>query len=231
MNFTNEAISYHFDILARNYGKKRIKNYYLSGIHKLIKSFMNNVSEKNVLEIGCGTGEFLNSLLVKRGIGLDISKKMIEIANLNYHGNNLKFYVGDLLKFNSKLDFDYIVLIDVIEHLADIHSAIYSLARLSNQNTIIIMSFSNPFWETPFKIFELLGLKDSEGPHNLTSIKKLKYVLYKNNFHVLTSGYRFLLPVKIPLFSNFFNSFFYKIPILRNLGMTQYIVCKQAKSL
>ena len=47
-----------------------------------------------VLELGCGTGQLLAALKPARGVGIDISDGMIEVARRNYP--DLEFYTGDI---------------------------------------------------------------------------------------------------------------------------------------
>lgn len=230
MGFSNQAVGNHFDNLALRYGRGIAKNYYNLKVYELIRGFIANPSSSSVLDIGCGNGDFLRWLNPKKGIGIDLSQRLIDIAN-HVPASNLRFEVKDVNEVNPNTNFDYIVLIDVIEHLSDLSATVKSIKKLSSPNTRIIMSFPNPLWEIPFRIFEALGIKDPEGPHNLTSLKKMKGILRKNGFGIIKSGYRLLIPLKIPLLSSFFNSFFYKIPILANFGMSQFIVCRLTKTL
>ncbi|MBM3393936.1 MAG: methyltransferase domain-containing protein, partial [Betaproteobacteria bacterium] len=36
---------------------------------------------QSVLELGCGTGELLNTLEPSRGVGVDLSARMVEVAS------------------------------------------------------------------------------------------------------------------------------------------------------
>ena len=47
-----------------------------------------------ILELGCGTGQLLAALKPARGVGIDISDGMIEVARRNYP--DLEFYTGDI---------------------------------------------------------------------------------------------------------------------------------------
>jgi len=75
-------------------------------IYKIIKYYKNK--SINILDIGTGSGCILLSILkeltLSRGIGLDFSKKAINIAKINSKNLNLenrtKFVVADLRKFN-----------------------------------------------------------------------------------------------------------------------------------
>ncbi len=74
-------------------------------IHEIIKYYKNK--SINILDIGTGSGCILLSILkeltLSRGIGLDFSKKAINIAKINSKKLNLenraKFIVADLIKF------------------------------------------------------------------------------------------------------------------------------------
>ena len=76
-------------------------------IYKLISFFKNK--KINILDIGTGSGCILLSILkelnLSKGIGIDISRKAIQIAKLNSKNLNLssrsKFKVFDLKKFNT----------------------------------------------------------------------------------------------------------------------------------
>ena len=75
-------------------------------IYKLVKFFKNK--KINILDIGTGSGCILLSILKElnfsRGIGIDISRKAIEIAKMNCKKLNLlnrsKFKVFDVNRFN-----------------------------------------------------------------------------------------------------------------------------------
>tara|TARA_Y100001949_G_scaffold107045_1_gene90385 strand:- start:75 stop:923 length:849 start_codon:yes stop_codon:yes gene_type:complete len=75
-------------------------------IYKLVKFFKNK--KINILDIGTGSGCILLSILKElnfsRGIGIDISRKAIEIAKINCKKLNLlnrsKFKVFDVNRFN-----------------------------------------------------------------------------------------------------------------------------------
>jgi len=48
----------------------------------------------NVLELGCGTGHLLAALRPSHGVGVDMSRGMIEIAQADNPG--LEFHIGDV---------------------------------------------------------------------------------------------------------------------------------------
>lgn len=73
----------------------------------------NNIEFKKIrkiLDIGCGTGYLTNLLSFKADfcIGIDISKKSIEIAKNSYNKHNLKFTFSDAINYSEDILFDAI---------------------------------------------------------------------------------------------------------------------------
>lgn len=83
-----KIIMEYMDRAAGSRGKWIKKNrYYYRDLLKFLKF---NIPEgSSVLEIGCGTGFILNALKPARGVGIDISSRMIETAKNNYQVLNL----------------------------------------------------------------------------------------------------------------------------------------------
>ena len=84
--------------------------------------------EDSVCEIGCAAGDFLTSIapLIQYGIGLDISEPAIRAANTLKHEKglaNIEFEevsAGDfVLRDGNAARFDYVLLLDVTEHIDD----------------------------------------------------------------------------------------------------------------
>lgn len=223
-------ITEHFDKIAKDYDYYKFKNwYYYESLKKLYQSLI--PPEKNLLDIGCGTGDILVSLKPRHGLGIDISQEMIKIAKSKHkEKKNIEFWTGKIEDFSQSLlsqNFDYIFMADVVEHLEDVSSAVESINQISKSNTQFIISMVNPLWEPILILLEKLKLKMPEGPHRQTSIKELELILLKNSFKAIEKNYRLILPVFLPFFSNFINKFFYRIPFLRNLGLVFFIKCSK----
>lgn len=86
-----------------------------------------------VLDIGCGAGRFLNKLAAAygaQGVGLDVSERQIEL-NSKYNPYNNRYSVGDAEKLPfSDSSFDFILCLDVLEHLAHPAACISEAARV-----------------------------------------------------------------------------------------------------
>src|SRR4030067_1078897 len=106
-----EAIARYFDRQAPERDRwKRENRFYHEYIEKLCRFHIPPGS--TVLEIGSGTGDLLNALAPSRGVGIDISPRMVEIASRKYP--HLTFRVGNAEDLPLTEKFDYIVLSDVL---------------------------------------------------------------------------------------------------------------------
>ncbi|MFH1522350.1 MAG: class I SAM-dependent methyltransferase [Patescibacteria group bacterium] len=84
---------------------------------KIIKENFDLKSEKKILDIGCGTGEFAGLFTKMDYCGIDISTKYIKYAAKNNRGN---FKVMDATKLEfSDNSFDYVLIVAILHHLDD----------------------------------------------------------------------------------------------------------------
>ena len=92
----------HFDNLAtsRNYWINKSFGFY-SEDRRAMKELIPENSK--ILEIGCGNGQLIASLKPIHGVGIDISKNCLKIANMNANNlkvnNRLKLYKSNVDKF------------------------------------------------------------------------------------------------------------------------------------
>lgn len=74
-----------------------------------ILSDIGDLKDKNVLDVGCGFGDFYAYLManfqIHDYVGIDISASMVKIAREKNPG--ISFYHGDILDFESEISIDY----------------------------------------------------------------------------------------------------------------------------
>lgn len=108
--------------------------------------------DSKVLELGCGVGIFTKLLSKKISTGIleavDLSEKSVAVAKEELKGKrNVFLDVADVVKYDPKnLDFDFITLMDVIEHIPlDQHEELFgNLVKICTDKTQIAINIPNP---------------------------------------------------------------------------------------
>jgi SAM-dependent methyltransferase len=217
----------YFDSIAPERKKWKKKNwYYYALLEKYFKFII--PGSTNVLEIGCGTGELLNAVNPKTGVGVDFSEKMIEIAKSLF--NNLNFMVQDGERLSLDKKFDYIIISDLINTANDVQLLLENIRSVSNPDSKIIISNYNYFWEPILKFGELIRVKAKQPLNNWLSIKDIENLLALEGFEIIKTERKILLPKYIPIISWFFNKFIANIPLINRLTLVNFIVVRRIES-
>ena len=107
-----------------------------------------NWKGKTVLDVGCGTGNFVNEVSKKGSryvLGIDYAKEAIKIAKNSYSQENLEFRIQDVKEINEK--FDVIVSIGTIEHMDNPIEILKKFKKCLKTNGKIILT--TPNWTNP----------------------------------------------------------------------------------
>ena len=132
--------------------------------NNIIKKFNLNSSNKplktiNILDIGCGGG-LLSEPMSRLGasvVGIDASKKNIEVAKFHAKKNKLKInYIcasPEILKIQKK--FDVILSMEIIEHVEDINFFIKKSSELLKKNGLMFIATLNKTLKS--YIFAIVG--------------------------------------------------------------------------
>jgi len=176
-----EEVGKHFDQIASDYDHyKKNHGYYHRALKRGLKSLIK--PGVRVLDWGCGTGDLLYFLKPSLGLGFDISGEMIKLAKDKYKKvNNLRFVASQNQISGA---FDYIVMVDVLEHLVDPLDTFKDLYRFSSNKTKLIVSFVGPAWEPLITLLGTLKPKTPEGPHKRIAKDKVKQFCRNAGFKV-----------------------------------------------
>ncbi len=213
-----------FDSLAERRDEwKRRNKYYYEDQERYFKFLVPPGS--SVLELGCGTGEFLNALKPKRGMGVDFSPEMLRIAKETYPG--LEFREADVEQLESWGEtFDVVVLPDIVGHLQDIEETLRRVRAFCRPETRVIIAYYNFLWEPILKLGEILGLKMPQQYQNWLASEDIGNLLALTSFQVVKAECRLLIPKRIPLLSNLLNKYVASLPGIRKLCLCRYIVAR-----
>jgi 2-polyprenyl-6-hydroxyphenyl methylase/3-demethylubiquinone-9 3-methyltransferase len=118
----------------------------------IVKDFNIKYSDKpfkniKILDIGCGGG-LLSEPMCRLGanvVGIDASAKNIEIAKFHAKKNKLKidYKVASPEKLRTKVKFDIILNMEIIEHVEDVNFFIKESSKLLRRNGIMFIATLN----------------------------------------------------------------------------------------
>lgn len=120
-----------------------VKKHALTNKLKLINSF--KTEEKNLLDVGCGTGDFL--LTCKNNgwkvTGVEPNPKAKITAENKVQGKSVTEIYSDMNLLNNEAQFDVITLWHVLEHIPNLEGYISSLKKLLKPNGVLIIAVPN----------------------------------------------------------------------------------------
>jgi len=117
-------------------------------LEEKITKKMFNYKNKDILDLGCGTGRYAIPLARRNNVVcMDFSKDMLKVARKKAKESKVKinFKEGDITKFKSKNKFDVIISMLVQDHIKDLKKMVNTLNSLSKIGTEIIISNIHPY--------------------------------------------------------------------------------------
>lgn len=181
-------------------------------------------SGMDILELGCGQGDLLASFNGRRLVGVDFSLDMLRSARQRHH--HCSFIQADALEIPLDMQFDFIILSDLIHDVWDLQTILEQLPRLCKPNTRIIINSFSRVWQVPLKLAEVLGLAKPNLEQNWFTPGDVKNLLNLTGFETLRHWREVLFPVYIPGLFGFFNKFLARLWPLNHLAMTNFILAK-----
>jgi len=186
-----------------------------------------------VLDLGCGTGRMLAALKPARGVGVDISSNMIEIAHRDFP--SLEFVAGDVedpaVVSSLTGPFDVIVLSDTIGTLEDCQATFERLHGLCTPDTRLVVAYYSRLWEPVLRVGELIGQKMPILQQNWLSTGDIANLLRLADFDVIKREWRQLLPKRLLGLGTLVNSYIAPWPVIRRACLRNYVVARSMKAL
>ena len=217
----------YFDLISKFYDKWKKRNYYYHD--ELQKIFQFLIPEQaSVIEVGCGTGDVLGRLSRDKMAGVDISQGMVETAARKYPQIHFEVMNADNLdpdRLNAP--YDYLFMSDLIGHLNDVQKAFEESKNLMHDRSRLIITYYSYLWEPALRLLEKLYLKMPQFRQNWLSLADIKNLIELAGMRVVKKGTAFMFPPRIPILSWIMNKFIVRLPLLRHLGLIQYIVAEQ----
>ena len=220
----------HFDALraffdrfaaAHEHWERRNRSY-----HAMLESICRFIvpNGSRVLEIGSGTGALIAALRPSRGLGIDVSRGMVETARSRHP--DIEFHVGTGERFETDEAFDYVVLSDLVPYAYDLVRLFENIRAASHPRTRLIVHSYSSFWRPAFRIAELLRLKQRKPITNWVTPDDVAGALSLAGFEVVSRSRRILLPIKIPLLTTAVNGVVANLWPFSRLCLTWWVIAR-----
>ena len=142
-----------FNPIRISYIKENIIKTFKPG-HKKIP-----LKDIKILDIGCGGG-LLSEPMCRMGAkvtGIDASDKNIKVAKIHSKKSNLQidYFCSSPEKFKTKIKFDVILNMEIVEHVEDVSFFLNSCSKLLKKNGIMFVATLNKTLKS--YIFAIVG--------------------------------------------------------------------------
>jgi Glycosyl transferase family 2/Methyltransferase domain len=195
--------------------------YYYGRIKRLLRFIVE--PNKRVLEVRCQTGGLLAAVEPSFGVGVEISQKLVDVAQKDHP--ELNFICADPEDLAIREKFDYVIVGHIFDTV-DILAAFNRVHAHCTQDTRILIVNYNQLWEPVLEVASGLGLRSPYVEPNWVSSEDVNRFLVLSGFKPLRTHRILLFPKYIPLVSAFLNEFLAKLPGLRRLCMIQVTVAR-----
>ena len=175
-----------------------------------------------VLELGCGLGDLLAATQPARGVGVDFSPAIIELARQRHP--RLEFQVAEATNLAGDEKYDYVILSELLNDLADVQKLFDQIHRHCYQHTRLVLNFFNNFWRPILFAAQTIGAKSPTLPQNWLSLADVKNLLHLAGWEIIKTDTRILWPLRTPLLAAFFNRWL--APFLKHVCLTVFVVAR-----
>jgi ubiquinone/menaquinone biosynthesis C-methylase UbiE len=197
---------------------RKTKHYYWDSITEYCNFFVQ--PDSSVLEIGCGTGELIAQINGNYKTGIDFSETMIDEAKKQFPAIEFVCMSAEVIKLEKK--YDVIILSNLVGYLLDIQHVFEELKKVCHEETKIIITYYNIFWEPLIKFAEFIGIKKNGPKQSWLSTKDLANLLYLSGFETYKQNSSMIFPFYVPLLSGFLNKFISRLPVFNWFALNQY---------
>lgn len=180
----------------------------------------------NVLELGCGRGDLLAALNPARGVGIDFSPAMLEIAHQRHP--HLTFLQADAHELALQETFDVILLSDLVNDVYDVQTILEQLRPLCRPDTRVILNTYSRLHQPLLTLAGKLGLATPLLPQNWLTPEDTENLLRLAGFEVIHRLREILLPLPIPLVRELSNKVLVKLWPFSALAWTNIHIARPA---
>jgi hypothetical protein len=191
----------HYDRVAADRARYIADNtYYYDQVCRQLRAIIQ--PGKRVLQVGCLTPDFLDTVEPSFGVGIDVSEKLVAVAAQRFP--KFHFHLHEDYRVPADEPFDYVVIMDVNDQVDPV-AALRALRPVMNERTRVVIHHYNHLWESLVRATERLGAKFPLPQQNWLSPMDLRDILLLCDFERLQVHRAVLAPKYVPLLSPLLN--------------------------
>lgn len=201
-----------------------MKNYLYKLLGKYISLYI--LPQNSILEID-PSNTFLISKFSQGKIVLRDSKKTSNI----FGEKDLKKISAKKIDFSEikNLNPNYIVLCGLLHYENDIQELFSKLHQVTNDGTRLILLYYSSLWRPFITFASWIGVRSKNMEQNWLAHEDIANLLSLEKFEVISLNQKILIPIYIPLLSNFVNRYLAPLPIFKFFCLVNIAVAKKIK--
>ena len=121
---------------------------------------------------------------------------------------------------------EYIILNGTVHYEEDILLYFRNLYKFCGRQTRVVILYYSSLWKPLVKLASFLGVRDKTPEQNWVDHKDISNMLQLADFEPVLSNSKIIVPIYIPLLSNFINRYLAPLPFFRLFCMVNIIVAR-----
>ncbi|MCS6995129.1 MAG: glycosyltransferase [Anaerolineales bacterium] len=222
--YTQNRIT-HWNHIART---RPAETFFSREYHRRLREIYQHLVSPglSVLELGCGRGDLLAALSPARGVGVDFSPAMLEIARQKHP--QLTFLQADAHELALEETFDVILLSDLVNDVYDVQTLLERIHPLCRPDTRLILNTYSRLHQPTLTLAGKLGFATQLLPQNWLAPEDTENLLRLAGFEVIQRLREILLPLPIPLVRDVCNKILVKLWPFNALAWTNIHIARPA---
>jgi SAM-dependent methyltransferase len=194
-----EKVREHFDRrpkltnAAKSY-RRILAHYY----NLIIPSFA------SVLEVGCGSGELLQSIRADKKVGIDVCGEQIALAREQIPTGEFYVEAGETVDLPGK-SFDYIVISETTNQAADVQQMFQNLRSVAHADTRLVINCYSSLWRPLVWLATRLGLRSKQPESSWLAPDDVVALLHLSDWELIRTERRIICPIALFGLENLLN--------------------------
>ncbi len=123
-------------------------------------------------------------------------------------------------------DPEYLILNGAVHYEQDILSFFHKIHKHCSSKTRIIILYYSALWRPLISLASFLGIRDKAPEQNWVDPKDIANMVLLADFEPVFSDSKIIVPIYIPLLSNFINRYLATLPFIRSFCMVNILVAR-----